>query len=63
MIFCLIIFPNIVQKNNQLPPVENGVGKAGNTKQLNDMESQPEFDPWALPELQDNGPKWEGNCH
>ena len=30
------------------------------TKPLHEDEISEEFDPWALPELQDLGPKWSG---
>lgn len=40
--------------------MESGVEQAG-TKSLPESEiSEDDFDPWALPELQEHGPKWEG---
>ena len=42
---------------------ENDLEKAGNTKETEYDKPNVEFDPWALPELQDNGPKWKGNYY
>ena len=47
-------------QNEEVFLMESGVEQAG-TKSLPESEiSEDDFDPWALPELQEHGPKWEG---
>ena len=36
------------------------MAQAGSTNKPESEISEDDFDPWALPEFKDNGPKWEG---
>lgn len=40
--------------------MEDGVARAPSPTNTESEISEDDFDPWALPELKDHGPKWEG---
>ena len=43
--------------------MEDGVAQAASPTKAGETQSETsedDFDPWALPELKDHGPKWEG---